>query len=298
MHFKDINEEQAIKFTKTFLDYYKKIDAGSVNSILTYKDTESRRNNVGWYQHVDGQHKIFINIPNIMIAQYAVERKIINSDGFYAFLTLCIGHEFRHFLQGRVIYDGQEIDGYTQKDVFNSELMLYIRYFFDAYYLLNKGNVKYELDAEKFSITNGIKYLKNKYPNMDAEKSMLDAINFFANIQSEGNNTSTLPNNGKSIADVIQKIQKRIDENSRIAQLDKTLYVHNLKFYQTHIAFGLDEDKDEVITKQLLKAYYKEKDGYKRDLLVVKRILSLLKYPMESLEEFPTLKKSYIENKL
>ncbi len=296
MYFKNINEGQVVDFTKSLLHSYKMIDSGSSDTILTYKDIEAHRNNVGWYQHVDNQHKIFINIPNILCAQFAIENGIIDYDGFYAFLTLCIGHEFRHFLQGRVIYEGQEIDGYTQADVFNSELMLYIRYFFDAYYLLNKSNVKYEIDAERFSIINGIKYLKDNYPSINAEKSMLNAVNFYANIQSQGGIMPTLPLGCNSIDEVIQELQNRINYNERIQELEKTLFVYNPRFYQTHVCFGLDEDS--VITKDLLQEYYDEKDGNKRDLLVVKRIISLLELPGESLEEFPQLRKRYNEKSL
>lgn len=296
MYFKKINEKTAVDFTNRLLNFYKEIDNGSINSILTFQNAESRRNNVGWYQHVDGNHKIFINIPNALCAQFAVERGILDYDGFYAFLTLCTGHEFRHFLQGRVIYDGQEIDGYTQEDVLTSELMLYIRYFFDAYYLLNKGNIKYEVDAERFSIINGIEYLKNNYPNMNAEKSMLEAINFFAEIQSQGGIVSTLPLGCATIEEVIQNLQNRIKDNARIPELDKTLFVHNPKYYQNHILFGLNEDM--VITNELLQEYSSEESGSKRDLLVVKRIISLLDYPEQSLEEFPHLKKRYNERLL
>lgn len=291
-----INEKQAVDFTKKLLDFYKTIDDGCCDTILTQRDIESKRNNVGWYQHVDNQHKLFINIPNILCAQFAVERGIIDYDGFYAFITLCTGHEFRHFLQGRVIFEGQEVDGYTQDDVFYSELMLYIRYFFDAYYLLNKGNVKYEVDAEKFSIINGIKYLKTNCPNMNAEKSMLDAINFYANIQTQGGIISTLPLGCTSIDEVIQELQKRIKNNERIPELDRTLFVHNPIFYQTHDSFGLNGDC--VITKELLQEYYDEKSGSQRDRMVVQRIISLLEYPEESLEEFPQLKKRYKEKSL
>lgn len=291
MYFKEINEEQAVNFVNELLNFYKSIDNGSHNVILTHRDIESRRNNAGWYQHDNNQHKIFINIPNILCVKFAIEKGIIDYDSFYALLTLVTGHEFRHFLQGRVIYEGQEINGYTQNDVFNSELMLYIRCFFDAYYLLNKGNIKYELDAERFSIINGIKYLNNNYPDMNAEKSMLEAINFYADFQSQGGIVQTLPFGCESIDEVIQELQNRIKNNERIPELNKTLFVYNPRFYRTHARFGLDEN--EVITNELLQEYYHEKTGNQRDLLVVKRIISLLEYPEESLEEFPQLRKRY-----
>ncbi len=291
MYFKQINEKQAINFVNKLLTFYKRIDNGSLDTILTSRDVESQRNNVGWYQHIGDQHKLFINIPNMLYAQSAIEQGMMDYDGLYAFLALCTGHEFRHFLQGRVIYEGQEIDGFTQEDVFNSELMLYVRYFFDGYYLLNKGNVKYELDAERYSIISGIKYLKETYPCIDAEKSMLDAVNFYAGIQSQDGIISTLPLGCKSIDEVIQELQKKIKSNERIPRIDKTLFVHSLRFYQNHLYYGLNDEQ--VITEELLQQYYNEPNGSKRDLLIVKRILSLLKRPEESLEEFPQLKMRY-----
>lgn len=291
MYFTSVNEKQAVDFTNKLLKYYKNIDSGSINKVYTSSDIESQRNNVGWYRHEVNQHKIFINIPNIMYAKSAIDSGIIDYDGFYAFLTLCTGHEFRHFLQGRVIYDGQEIDGFNQKDVLNSELMLYIRYFFDAYYLLNKGYIKYEVDAEKFSVINGIRYLQDTYPDMDSEKAMLAAVNFYANIQSQGGIASTLPCGCESIAEIIEELTNKIKYNKRVPNLDRTLFVYNPNFYATHERFDLNEDR--VLTNELLCKYYNEEAGSKRDLLVVKKILSLLEHPEESLEEFPQLKKQY-----
>ena len=131
---------------------------------------------------------------------------------------------------------------------------------------------------------------------MDVKKSMLDAVNFYANIQSQGGIVSTLPLGCKSIDEVIQELQNRIKNNERVSELDSTLFVHNPRFYQTHASFGLDEDR--VITNELLQRYYNEKDGSQRDLLVVKRIISLLERPEESLEEFPQLRKRYKEKSL
>lgn len=296
MYFKKINEKMAVDFTDKLLDSYRKIDDRSINTILTHRDVEACRDNVGWYQHADTSHRIYINIPNILCAESAVERGKMDNDGFYAFLTLCVGHEFRHFLQGRVIYDGEEIDGYTQKDVLNAELMLYIRFFFDAYYLINKGYVKYEVDAEKFSVIKGIEYLKSEYPNMDAEKSMLDAVNFYADIQASGGVASTLPLGCNSLDEVIKELENKINNNERVPNLDETLFVHHPRFYQNHASFGLDEDM--VITTKLLRDYYNESSGSQRDLMVVKRIISLLERPEESLDEFPHLRLSYIEKRL
>ena len=295
MEFKVINEKNSIEFVDSLLSYYSKIDAGSINTILTSNDLESKRNNVGWYQYVDNQYKIFINVPNMMYLKQAIDRGELDYQAYYAFLTLCVGHEFRHFLQGRCIYEGVEMDGYGQKDVVNAQLMLYIRYFFDAYYLLNKGYVKYEEDAEKFAIINGIKFLKNNFSSMDVEKAMVDAVRYYANIQSSGGIISTLPKSCSSVEEILSKIDIRIKENLRINDLNKTLFVHNPKCYGNHSYFGLDEDK--LLCDTLVQKYSEINDGSKQDLLVASAIISILEKPVESLEEFPILKKKYLENK-
>lgn len=296
MYFKTINEKDSIKFVDDLLGYYSSIDNGSVNTILTSKDFESQRNNVGWYQHIDNQHKIFINVPNMLYLKHAIDRGEIDYDAYYAFLTLCVGHEFRHFLQGKCIWEGIEIDGYGQKDVLNAQLMLYVRYFFDAYYLLNKGYVKYEEDAEKFAIINGIEFLKNNFPNMNAKKAMLDAVSYYANLQSRGGIISTLPEGCNCVEEILSKIDDRISDNLRINDLTQTLFVHNPRHYVNHRYFGLDEDK--LLTNELIEKYSKINDGSKQDLLVAKAILSSLEKAVESLEEFPILRKKYLKNKL
>lgn len=296
MAFNKIDEKTSINFVDDLLGYYSAIDNGSVNTILTSKDSEAQRDNVGWYQYVNNQHKLFINVPNVLCLKYAVDRGELDINAYYAFLTLCVGHEFRHFLQGKCIFEGMEIDGYGQSDVLNAQLMLYVRYFFDAYYLLNKGYVKYEEDAEKFAVMNGVEFLKNKFPYIDYEKAMIDAVSYYANIQSRGGIISTLPEGCGGIEEILSELDTRIRDNFRIKDLTQTLFVYNPKFYGNHGYFGLDEEK--LLTDELIEKYSKISDGSKQDLLVVKAILTLLEKPTESLEEFPVLRKKYIENKL
>lgn len=295
MYFKELNEKNALCFARDLLKHYKKIDNNSIDTIYNSNNVECRRNNTGWYRYENNEHRIFINIPNIMYAKYAIERGEIGKDEFYAFLALCVGHEYRHFLQGRCIYDGKEFDGYGQHDVFNSELMLYVRFFFDSYYLLNKGNVKYEIDAEIFSILNGVKYLEERIPNMNAKRAFVGAVNFYGNIQ-RPNRSSTLPWDCHSIDEIITDLSERIRYNRRNPNLVETLFVHNPNFYQVHERFGLDEDK--VLTDELIDNYRIDTSGSSRDLLVVKKILSILDRPLESLADFPKLRKRYSEDKL
>ena len=293
---KEINEKNSIEFAKNLLDYYSQIDNGSINTILTSNDELSKRNNVGWYQHVDDKHKIFVNIPNILYLKKAVDRGIVTLEAYYAFIALCVSHEFRHFIQGRCIWDGLDIDGYGQDDVLNSQLMLYIRYFFDAYYLLNKGYVKYEEDAEKFAVVNSYNFLKYYFPTIDVDSSLISAVNFYAHIQRSNGGIPTLPIDCKTIEEVIKTIDGRINDNLRINDLRKTLFVYNPKFYVNHGYFGLDENK--LLSDELVEKYSKLTNGNEQDLLVAKEILSSINKPVESMDEFPVLKKRYLSNKL
>lgn len=296
MIIRDVNEKNTIEFVYELLNYYSKIDNNSINRVLTSSDKESMRNNIGWYQHVDNKHKIFINVPNLLYLKDAIKHGDIDINTYYAFISLCVSHEFRHFLQGKCIWDGEEIDGYGQKDVLNSQLMLYIRFFFDAYYLLNKGYVKYEEDAEKFAIKSSYDFFNKNYPNMSAEKAIVNASNYYAEIQSRQGAISTLPRNCNSIDELISKIDIRIKDNLRINKLDETLRVFNPKFYANHIYYGLDENL--LITDELIDMYSKISNGNEKDLFVVKHILSNLDNPIESLEEFPLLKKKYLSRNI
>ena len=293
---KFVDEKTSVKLTNELLDYLGSIENGSTNKIIRSGEPEAMRDNAGWYQHIDDEHIININIPNILCYNYFIDQGYATTDSYYAFLTLCINHEFRHFMQGKCIWEGKEIDGYGQEDVLNAELMLYVRYFFDAYYLLNKGYVKYEEDAEKFAVLNSLTFLKNKFPNMDVEKAIVDAVKLYAYIQSRGGIISTLPGNCDTIDEIVAEINDRISKNIRITPLDETLFVHNYKYYGNHGYFELDEEK--LLTDKLIRDYGKIKDGSKQDLLVAKAILSHIKKQEESLKDFPTLKKCYLEKKL
>lgn len=296
MLYKNIDEKESIQIAKELLEYLSAIDNGSINKIIKSGDEDSYRDNVGWYQHINDKHIININIPNILCYNSLIDRGLVDTNSYYAFLSLCINHEFRHFMQGRCIWEGKEIDGYGQKDVLNAQLMLYVRYFFDAYYLLNKGFVKYEEDAEKFAVQNSIKFLKFKFPNMNVEKAIVDAVRMYANLQSRGGIISTLPCNCNTIDQITSQINERIEKNKRITPLSDTLFVHNPKYYGNHNYFGLDEDK--LLSVELIDAYDRIDDGSKQDLLVVKAILSQIQKKEESLEDFPKLKKLYMQKTL
>ena len=129
-------ERQVQSFVRDYMDYFKQISSNFKLNIFTSDDAEAMRDNVGWYQYNEG-HIIDINVFNMTCAVNFIEQGIIDIDTFFAFITLCVGREYRHFMQGTCIYDGKEIEGFNKDDAVAAHLMMYIRYFFDAYYLLN-----------------------------------------------------------------------------------------------------------------------------------------------------------------
>ena len=290
MVLKELSENNLVEFTLNLLNYYSRIDNRLIINQYTSKDPESTRDNVGWYRFDEGQHTVNLNIVNMLCAQFGIERGELDLESFYAFVTLCTGHEYRHFLQGTCIHDEKPIDGFDLNDAFNAEVMMFIRQFYDAYYLMNKGYLKYEVDADRFGIVEGVKFLKDNYSFMDVEKSMTDAVNFYANIQKKGVVLPTLPLGCKTYDEIVTNIAEKLRVNKRVP-LEESLFVYNTAFYQNHHNFGYDEEK--AITEEFVKHYNSLKDGGKQDLLVAKRILESLEKTEGTIEHFPNLYKKY-----
>lgn len=291
MELKEFGEANAIAFTKNLLEYYFQGDNKAVINLYTSKDPESARDNVGWYLCEDKVHKLNYNIENILCARFGMQRGEIDLAGFYAFLTLCVGHEYRHYLQGTCIYDGNTMENFDQVDSFNSEIMMCIRQFYDAYYLMNKGYVKYELDADRFAIIEGVKYLKDNYPNIDAEKSMVDAVNFYAGCQYRGGAVlPTLPLGCDTYEQIVTAIADKIRVNKRLS-LEESLFVYNPACYLNHEKYGYDEEK--IINQGFVDEYNKLSNGNQKDLLLIKNLLLASSKPYDAIKTYPQLSKKY-----
>lgn len=273
-----LGERKLSLFALDLLEYYSDIDNHSKNIILTSRDNMSHKSSVGWYKYVGKEHFIYINIPKI--------KSLCSNKDLYAYLTLCAGHEFRHFLQGRVIWDKQ-ISDYSIEEATQEQILLYISMFYDAYYYYNRQYLKYELGAFKFAIVNGMIYLKEKFPNMDVETSMLNAVKLYFKIDDI--------NECKSIDDVIATLDNRMEENIRINDLSKTLTVYNSKVYANHGYYGL---KDNLLNQELINNYNSLESGSDKDYLIFKTILSSLDKPVDSLKKYPMLKTKYLKKEI
>ncbi len=288
MTLRNINKKNVAAFIDELFDYYCLIDSNYEKVIYT---KNSPRNNAGWYHYYQGKHLININIPNIMTLTSLINNKSFNNIDFYTFVAFIVGHEYRHFLQTRYAKEGVYYEGCHESDILADELVIYIKMFFDQYYLLNKGFIRFEEDAEAFAIKNTLSFFKDNYSNIDSEKALINVLNYYARMQERAGIISTIPLFFNGIDDVLNRIDERIKNSRRIPSLNATLDVKNPICYEVQKMFDLDKEK--MLSKLMIARYESLDDGYMQDLLVAKKILSLISYPEKSLEAFPALKKIY-----
>lgn len=287
----DITEEKVIFLIKKILNYNQKLaDSPYRVKIITSQDELSKVNIVSWYRYVNGAHKLYFNVPKILSLALGVKRNLIDNNTFYTLVTLIVEHEYRHLQQGKVSLGEKNLRDYSEMDAYNMELMMYIRHFYDNYYLKNRAYVKYELDAEKFAVVNGVNFWRKASPKHDAEKLLVDAVNYLGLLQSK-EQSSTLPTRKESLKEIIEDIDKRIMANLRIWELNETLTVSNPSCYRNQKLFGLHNEK--VLSQELSDAYFEELRGCKQDELIVNRIIDSLDYPAKSLKSFPALQRKY-----
>ncbi len=290
MKFDKTDEKSIINFIHELLDYYAKIDNHSKNIIYT-SDSLPLKNNMGWYHYTNNEHQIHINVQNIL----ALKRKIINVNEFYAFIAICVTHEFRHFLQARYIKDGVKLEGYNKRDILATESLLYIKLFFDRYYILNKGFIKMESDADKFAIENAFEFLNKYYPEIEAEKSIINAVNYYAYLQKQEGIALTVPAGRESVEDILYTLDYYGRTNLRIPDLNRTLVADSSINIAIQEYLGLDTSK--LLTEELINKYNHMKSGTRQDLLVAESIIEVIDKKEKSLESFPTLKNKILVNK-
>ena len=134
------------------------------------------------------------------------------------------------------IYETKQIVVFSENELPKVTLNNILRYFSDNAHFETKLNTQsfqpvYDKILEKgFFIDPEVKetfinVLKENYPGFEAEAAMMQAIKYYAYIQSCGSGVSTLPRNCNSIKEVISFLDRRMEENLRISNLRKTLSV-------------------------------------------------------------------------
>lgn len=90
---------------------------------------------------------------------------------------------------------------------------------------------------------------------------MINAVNYYAEVQNYNGISSTLPEKCMSLPEIINKITQNIRDNKRIVDLTKSLSVNNSNYYMNHLYYGLSEE--DMLTQQLIKKYANCSDGAK-----------------------------------
>lgn len=294
-----IDESSIKNYLNDYMDYLKTRDNTVKTIFVGPEDEESERNAGAWYNREPetGDHRIFFNMPNLDCLLYYLANNEISIDQFFGILTLFVGHEYRHFEQGRCMWDGKCVDGFNLQDGLETQMVLYIRYFFDVYYSRNKGYLKCEEDAELFAIKNGIDFIKDKFPRINAEKAILDSANFIGSLNGEiAAIGGTLPYHSDSIDELVKELNRRIEENYRHPWLPATLRVSSLERLALQVKYGIDYEA--LMTDEFIYGYKDLKGGYNMDLYVVKRLLGIVNDKEKSLREFNILKDKYLAKKL
>lgn len=80
---------------------------------------------------------------------------------------------------------------------------------------------------------------------------MVNAVNYYAEVQNYKGISSTLPENCTSLPEIINKITQNIRDNKRVNNLTKSLSVNNSNYYMNHLYYGLSEE--DLLTHQLIK---------------------------------------------
>lgn len=279
MFFNNKNERNTLLFIRDLISYLEEIDDTKLRiNNLSKRDKLSSKKNFGWYKYVGREHNLTFNIPYILSYVNHLKDKM-DTETYYAFLTLIVIHEYRHYMQGAAIYNNKQVDELSQDDILNTERILLIKFFYDAYYYLNKNDFKYELDALKYAIITGTKYLDEKYPNINASRAMLNALKIY-----EKEFATT---------DAVTKIDEKMKSASRV-DLNDSLIVVNPKIYGNHGYYGLEHDK--LFTEDLISQYATEEDVLKKDKILYDAILSSCTKPYDVVTKYPALRKEYIEN--
>lgn len=294
-----IDENTIRRYLSDYLDYLSVRDNNFKRIFIENGDSEGLRNAGAWYnRHPDtGEHRIFLNLSNLDYLLYYLSENEIGADEFFGILTLMAGNEYRHFEEGRSMWDGVPKEGFTLQDGLETQMVLYIRYFFDVYYKRNKGYLPFEENAVLFSIKNGIDFIKEKFPNVDAEKAILDSVNFLGSLHGEiAADGNTYPYHSDSIDDLIKELNRRIDENYRHPWLPATLRASSEARLALQREYGIDWRS--FMSDEFIYGYKDIEGGYNKDLYVVKKILDTVNDKEKSLREFNILKGKYLEKKL
>lgn len=183
------------------------------------------------------------------------------------------------------------------QDGFETQLILYIKYLFEVYYIRNKGYLKCEEDAELFAIKRGIEFYKMRFPKIDAKDVFLRSAIFLGSLNGElSSEYATMPTKVTSFDELVSELDRRIDAGYRHPWLPATLRATSFKQRELGESYGIDYSF--LMSDEFIYGYKDLNSGYERDLFVVKKLLDSVNDPFKSLQDFNLIKEKYLQKKL
>ena len=144
------------------------------------------------------------------------------------------------------------------------------------YYFKNYRNNPEEIDATKYGIEEAVKYVKEQFPEIGADKGIVDYIQTY--IENDKDNKYGLhmfdEDKSATVEDILDQLQERMENPTRV------------DFEQIRNGFIDDKDLQELLTDEFAEKYDKCTSVEEQDSMVLAEIIKL--HP-EILQEYPVL---------
>lgn len=144
------------------------------------------------------------------------------------------------------------------------------------YYFENYRNDPKEVDATKYGIEEAVKYVKEQFPEIDADNGMVDYIQTYIKNDKDDEYGFHMFDEDKSatVEDILNQLQERMENPTRV------------DFEQVRNGFIEDKDLKELLTDEFVERYNKCTSIEEKDSMVLAKIIKL--HP-EILQEYPVL---------
>lgn len=144
------------------------------------------------------------------------------------------------------------------------------------YYFENYRNDPKEVDATKYGIEEAVKYVKEQFPEIDADNAIVDYIQTYIQKDKDDEYGLHMFDEDKSatVEDILNQLQERMENPTRV------------DFEQVRNGFIDDKDLKELLTDEFIEKYDKCNSVEEKDSMVLAEIIKL--HP-EILQEYPVL---------
>ena len=191
-----------------------------------------------------------------------IQNGVVNEEKLMGVIST-IYHEYRHLEQTEKYKYNPDFS----KDSVNIARMNAIQTNgLSNYYFENYRNDPKELDATKYGFEEAIKYVKNEYPEINAEKGITEYVHSYIDKDRDDEYGFHMFDEEKSdtVKDILEQLQERID-NPRRVDLSKVCsgFIEDVKlkailtdeFIETYESCSNVEEKDNLIFTEIVKLH-------------------------------------------